>query len=37
LKDSIGALDNLVGTVDSLELIKLDDSEISALLGEYEE
>jgi hypothetical protein len=37
LKDSIGTLDNLVGAVDSLELIKLDDSEISALLGEYEE
>ncbi len=37
LKDSIGALDNLVGTVDQLELIKLDDSEVSALLGEYDE
>ena len=37
LKDSIGSLDNLVGEVDKLELIKLDDREVSALLGEYDE
>jgi hypothetical protein len=37
LKDSIGAIDDLVSTVDELDLLILDDQVVAQLLGDYDE
>jgi len=36
LRDSIGAIDDLVSTVDQLDLLVLDDHVVTELLGGYE-